>query len=244
MSRPFLSVVIPAYNEANRIPLTLVDVDRHLHEQEFTSEIVVVVSQGTDNTPEILKRFQAVIKNLRVINLSENRGRGHAIKTGMLAAKGTWRLTMDADNSATLTECSKMLPFVTEKNNNCEIVIGSRYIEGAHVDPPMPSGRRSRERFFHFFTSIFLVRGIQDTTCGFKLFSSSSAERIFTICRSNAWAIDTECLAVAQHLKYNLKEVPVSWAYDPGTHRKGRSWFNNFKEHLVIAGNLIGGRYK
>lgn len=243
MSRPYLSVVIPAYNEANRLPLTLIDIDRHLSQQDFPSEIIVVVSQGTDNTPEILKRFQGIIKNLRVINLSDNLGRGHALKTGMLAAHGQWRLMMDADNSTTILECAKMLPVVTDENNKCEIAIGSRYIAGAQMDPPAPGGKTFAQRVGHFFINVFFVRRVKDTSCGFKLFSAMAAEKIFKRCRANGWAIDTEALAVAQRLGYAIKEVPVFWAYDPATHRTSRSFFSNLGEHLSLLGNVITRKY-
>jgi dolichyl-phosphate beta-glucosyltransferase len=243
MTRPYLSVIIPAYNEAARLPLTLVDVDRHLSEQDFASEIIVVVSAGSDNTPDILKRFQAIIKNLRVIILSENKGKGFAIKTGMLAAKGQWHLMMDADNSTSLIEIAKMLPFVTDKSNNCDIAIGSRFIEGAQINPPAPNSRQFMEKLGQTLISTFLVRGIKDTGCGFKLFSASASDQIFKKCVSEGWGIDTEALMIARKLKYEIKEVPVFWAYDPGTHRSSGSFFTNLKEHLALTWNSWTKRY-
>ncbi len=243
MSRPFLSVIIPAYNEAARIPLTLIDVDRHLSEQEFPSEIIVVVSSGSDNTPEILKRFQPIIKNLRVISLSENNGKGFAVKTGMLAAKGQWHLVMDADNSTSLVEIAKMLPFVTDKSNNCEIAIGSRLIEGAQIDPPAPNSRRFIEKISQWFISTFLVRGIKDTGCGFKLFSALASDKIFKRVTQNGWAIDAESLAIAKSLGYTIKEFPVFWAYDPGTHRRNVSFFPNIKDLLIVTWNTLTKHY-
>jgi len=243
MARPFLSVIIPAYNEAKRLPLTLIDVDRHLAEQEFPSEIIVVVSQGTDTTPEILKRFQSIIKNLRVISLSENLGKGYAVKTGMLDARGQWRLMMDADNSTTLTELAKMLPYVTDPNAQCEIAIGSRFIKGAQIDPPQSGMRSSLEKIGQKLIRTFLVPGILDTGCGFKLFSAASAEKIFNRARQHGWAIDTECLAIAKRLGYSIKEVPVFWAHDPATHRTARSLFTSIYEHLALWLNCVTGRY-
>jgi dolichyl-phosphate beta-glucosyltransferase len=232
MSRPFLSIIIPCYNEASRLPLTLIDVDRHLSEQDFASEIVVVVSQGYDSTPDILKRFQQIIKNLRVIYLSENLGRGYAVRTGMISARGQWRLMMDADNSTTLTELAKILPYVTDTQSGCEIAIGSRLIEGATIDPP--SKRKLTERIGQKLIKTFLVKDILDTACGFKLFSSSSAEAIFNRSKQNGWAIDTEALVIAQNLGYKIKEIPVFWSHDPATHRTTRSLFSSIKEHFAI----------
>src|SRR5688500_1976902 len=110
MARPFLSVVIPAPNEAQRLPLTLIDVDRHPSEQEYSSAIIVMVSYSTDHTVDTVNRLASFVPNVKYIALSENRGKGFAVKPGMLAAKGTYRLYMDADNSAAVVEFNKMLP--------------------------------------------------------------------------------------------------------------------------------------
>lgn len=113
MVKPFLSVIIPAYNEAKRLPLTLIDVDRHLSEQDFNYEIVVVVSPSSDKTAEIVQRFQAFIKNLKYIPLTENKGVGNAVRVGMRSAKGKFRLFMSADNSVAIVEFLKMQPYLT-----------------------------------------------------------------------------------------------------------------------------------
>src|SRR5688572_3986779 len=130
MARPFLSVVIPAYNEAQRLPLTLIDVDRHLSEQEYSYEIIVVVSHSTDHTVDMVKRFASFLPNVKYIALSENRGKGFAVKTGMLAAKGTYRLYMDADNSTAVVEFNKMLPYLTGGSDRFDVVVE---IGRAHV---------------------------------------------------------------------------------------------------------------
>lgn len=244
MSRPFLSVIIPCYNEASRLPLTLIDVDRNLAGQDFESEIILVISQSTDATADIAKRFQGIIKNIRTINLSDNLGRGYAVKTGMLAARGQWRLVMDADNSTTITELTKMLPFVTDKSNSCEIAIASRFAPGAQTDPQIPSGKRFMARIGRFFTNIFLVKGIIDTNCGFKLFSAESAETIFRLATMNGWALDTEALVIAQQKGFGIKEIPVFWAHDPATHRSQISAINTLSENFKIFAKKISGAYK
>lgn len=244
MSRPFLSVIIPAYNEASRLPLTLIDIDRNLASQDFESEIIVVISQSTDATVDIVKRFSGIIKNIRAITLSENLGRGFAVKTGILAARGQWRLVMDADNSTTITELAKMIPFVTDKANACDIAIGSRFIEGAQTDPVMTAGRLFRAHFWQFFVRTFLVKGIIDTSCGFKLFSAESAEAIFRLATSNGWALDTEALVIARQKGYGIKEIPVFWAHDPATHRSQISAMTTFSEHFKIFVKKVSGAYK
>lgn len=244
MTRPFLSVIIPCYNEAARLPLTLIDVDRHLAGQDFSSEIIVVVSRSADETQDIVKRFQAIIKNLRGIYLSENLGRGHAVRTGMLGARGEWRLVMDADNSTTIAELAKMLPLVTAPEHQCEIAIGSRFAPGAQTDPPEPTRRRLVSRIGQFFTRALLLKGITDAGCGFKLFSGPATDTIFKRTQTNGWSLDTESLVIAQQQGYKIHEVPIFWAYDPGTHRSSHSIFRVIKEHGGILIRKWTGSYK
>lgn len=239
MPRPYLSVVIPAYNEANRLPLTLIDIDRHLSAQDFVSEIIVALSPSSDNSAEILKRFQTILKNLRVVPLIENQGKGFALRQGMAAAKGAYRLTMDADNSTAVIEFAKMIPHLHPKEGTSyDIVIGSRYLPGAHIDPPLPLGRRLTASFGRFLARVFLVRNTSDASCGFKCFSAHAAESIFPLCISNRWAIETEVVARAQKLGFAVKEVPVYWSHD-ATNRHGSSRRGIFAEHLRLWWKLL-----
>src|SRR5205807_2008548 len=114
MIKPFLSVVIPAYNEAKRLSRTLLDLDRYLSQAEYSSEIILVDDGSTDGTGEIAQRFGHIIKSLHVISHTANKGKGAAVKTGMLAAKGNWRLFMDADNSTSIDQFQTMLPYMKE----------------------------------------------------------------------------------------------------------------------------------
>jgi dolichyl-phosphate beta-glucosyltransferase len=149
MARPFLSVVIPAYNEAKRLPLTLIDVDRHLSQQDFSYEIITVISKGSDQTAQIVERLATMITNLKVITLQDDKGRGFAVRTGMSAAKGSWKLSMDADNSTTIVEFLKMRPYLapsgdasaTERENVYDVIIGSRYL-------PLGDSRQRQQRRF------------------------------------------------------------------------------------------------
>ena len=125
MAKPYLSIIIPAFNEAKRLPLTLVDVDKHLASQEFSYEILVVNDGSKDGTSEIARRFSTLVKNLKVIDLPENLGKGAAVRQGMMEAKGNWRLFMDADNSTSVNEFLKMMPYFKE---GYDVVIGSRAV--------------------------------------------------------------------------------------------------------------------
>jgi dolichyl-phosphate beta-glucosyltransferase len=243
MPRPYLSVVIPAFNEASRLPLTLIDVDRHLAAQDFECEIIVALSPSSDNTAEILKRFQSIIKHLKVITLIENQGKGFAIRQGMQAAKGAYRLMMDADNSTSVIEFAKMLPYLHPKEGQAfDVVIGSRYIPGGHIDPQEPFGRRVLGGIGRSLTRGFIVKKIVDPSCGFKVFSAHAADAIFPLCVMNKWAIEAEVLALAQRLGFSVKEVPVYWSYDIGGHI--RSTTELLGEHLALWWRLATGRYQ
>lgn len=212
MAKPFLSVIIPAYNEAKRLPLTLIDIDKHLSYQEYSYEIIVVNDGSTDNTAEIVRRFMPLIKNLKLADQKENKGKGAAVRLGMLSARGRWRLFMDADNSTSITEFNKMLPYLKE---GYEVVIGSRAAKGAVMRPPPPIHKRIAERLGNWFIQLILLKGIKDTQCGFKCFSDELAHKIFMETKINKWAFDIEVLALAVKLGYKIKEMPVIWRNDP-----------------------------
>lgn len=236
MAKPFLSVVIPAYNEAARLPLTLIDVDRHLSHQEYSYEIVVVISHGTDHTAEIVKRFASFLPNLKYIALPENRGKGFAVKTGMLAAKGTYRLYMDADNSTAVVEFNKMLPYLRGgKDDAHDVVIGSRKIHGARMSPTPDLSRRFLAGLAHLFIQLLAVRGFKDTQCGFKAFSSEAAITLFSALKSDGFLFDVELLARAKRAGLRVKEIPIFWAHNPGSKVDLRQFFSGIGELLRLS---------
>ncbi|TSC96716.1 MAG: glycosyl transferase, group 2 family [Parcubacteria group bacterium Athens0714_26] len=211
MAKPFLSVIIPAHNEAKRLPLTLIDLDKHLSEQEFSYEILVVNDGSTDDTAEITRRFELLIKNLKLIDNKENKGKGGVVKQGMLAAKGAWRLFMDADNSTSIVEFNKMIPYF---KNGYDVVIADRDIKGSRLVPAQPWYKRILGNIGNLIIQILLVPGIWDTQCGFKCYSQEAAEKIFRLTRISRWGFDAETLALAKKLGYKIKEIPVFWVND------------------------------
>lgn len=239
MARPFLSVIIPAYNEAERLPLTLIDVDRHLSHQEYSYEIVVVISHSTDHTAEIVKRFASFLPSLKYIVLSENRGKGFAVKTGILAAKGTYKLYMDADNSTAVVEFNKMLPYLRGGHEEkCDVVIGSRKVPGSRMSPLPSLSRRLLSQIANFFIQLLVVRGFKDTQCGFKAFSSEAATQLFTSLETEGWLFDVEILARARKAGLRIREIPVFWAHNPGSKVRLKQYVSSFRELLRIAKRL------
>ena len=241
MAKPYLSVIIPAYNEAKRLPLTLVDVDKHLSQQDYSYEILVINDGSKDATAEITERFLPLIANLKLINLPENQGKGAAVRQGMLAAKGNWRLFMDADNSTSISEFAKMIPYFKE---GYEVIIGSRAVKGAKLRPPQSIHRQLAGKLGNLFIQLLLLRKIWDSQCGFKCFSEQAAERIFPLIKINRWGFDIEILALAKKFGYAIKEIPVFWVNDPRTHVKALSYLQVLWETIKIWWWLKKNKYQ
>ncbi|PIR87219.1 MAG: hypothetical protein COU11_01545 [Candidatus Harrisonbacteria bacterium CG10_big_fil_rev_8_21_14_0_10_49_15] len=238
MANVFLSVVIPAHNEARRLPLTLIDIDRHLAAKDYSYEIIVALSPSQDNTAEILDRFKGLLKPLRVVNLKENKGRGYAVIEGMKTAKGQWRLAMDADNSVSITELEKMLPYLGDKTQKkakyhevYDIAIASRFTSGAHNDPAEPASRKWQ----HALTRLLVTKGVKDPNCGFKVFSAQATEAIFPNLKTTGWLTEAEALRMAQKLGYSIYETPVFYSYDNSNPRQTKDHWQILKDILKIS---------
>lgn len=232
--KPFLSVIIPAYNEAKRLPLTLIDVNKHLSAVDYDYEIIVVDDGSKDDTAEIAGRFSHIIKNLRVIDNKKNHGKGWVVRQGMLEAKGRWRLFMDADNATTVDQFQKMIPYLSEY----QIVIGSRDVKGAKLTPPQPFYKRWLGNIGNLIIQILLLPGLWDTQCGFKCFSEEATEKIFKLMKTNRWAFDVEVLVLGKKLGYKIKEIPVVWVNDIHSKVKASAYFQFLWEVLKIRWRL------
>lgn len=241
MKEPFLSVVVPAYNESERLPLTLLDMDRYLSASGFSYEILVVDDGSTDNTVEIVNKMAETIPNLSLISNEKNMGKGAAVRRGMLAVSGEYRLFSDADNSTSLEEFAKTQPFFEE---NYEVVVGSRALKDAILVPAQPALRRILGRIGNLVIQATNVPGIWDTQCGFKAFTAESAKRIFSLSRVNGWGFDIEVLALARSLGYRIKEVPVRWVNDASSRVGASSYLKVLLENVKIRWWLIIGAYK
>lgn len=234
MAKPFLSIVIPAYNEAKRLPLTLIDIDKHLSKQEYSYEIIVVNDGSVDSTAEIVKRFASFMSGLKLINNEKNQGKGAAVRDGMLAAKGNWRLFMDADNSTSIGEFPKLVPYFSAGGGSYDIIIGSRAVRGAKMQPPQPLHRRWLGRLGNLFIQLMLLRGIWDSQCGFKCYSEEAADKIFKLMKIDRWGFDIESLALAKVMGYKIKELPVFWVNDLRSHVKPIAYLQVLWETIKI----------
>ena len=238
--KPFLSVIIPAYNEAKRLPTTLIDVDRVLSAADYSSEVVVVDDGSTDATRRIVHEFSRVMPNLRVMENDARHGKGWVVRQGMLAAKGNWRLFMDADNSTSLTHFAHMLPFLKD---GYSVFICSRRIKGSTMKPPQSLVKRLMGWLGNLFIQTVAAKGLWDTQCGFKCFSEEAADQIFRRACIDGFAFDVEVVALARVLGYRIKEMPVQWVGDPQSKVRAMNYFRALFDVVRIAWKIRRGLY-
>jgi len=241
MSEIYLSIIIPAYNEEKRLPKTLREIDKYLKNQNYESEIIVVSDGSTDRTVEVVRELMSEIKNLEILDFKGNFGKGFGVKEGMLAAKGKYRLFTDADNSTSIDQVEKMWSFFEA---GYDVVVGSRDIKGAILDPPQPWQRRLTGEAFKLIRKIIIgLWEIQDTQCGFKGFTKEAAENIFPKVRILRFAFDPEILILAKKLGYKIKEIPVYWKNDLQSKVKFKSMIKMGIDLLKIKWNMLTGKY-
>ncbi|MBI4359337.1 MAG: glycosyltransferase family 2 protein [Candidatus Nealsonbacteria bacterium] len=236
-----LSIIIPAYNEESRLPKTLREIDAYLKRQSYDYEILVVNDGSKDKTAEVTESLKPEIANLRLIDNQENHGKGYVVRQGMLQAAGDYRLFMDADNSTTIDQVGKMWPFFEQ---GYDVVIGSRDVAGASMEPAQPLFRRLLGEIFNLVVQVVVgLWGIWDTQCGFKAFTRKAAEAVFPPALINRFAFDPEVLILAKRKGYKIKEAPVVWKNDIRSTVKFTWMIKMLFEVLQIRWNLITRKY-
>lgn len=236
---PFLSIIIPAHNEANRLPDTLEQVFGFLKKQIFTSEVLVVENGSTDKTFEIAQGFAAQHANLRVIQ-NDWRGKGLAIQRGIQEAKGEYLFLCDADLSMPIAEISKFIPPQLPK---VDIAIASREAPGA-VRYHEPYYRHFTGRVFNTLIRLLVLPTLQDTQCGFKCIRADVARDIFRYQTLTGWAFDVEMLFIARHHRYQVVEIPIHWYFNADSKISVlRDSLRMFLDLLVIRRNARRGLY-
>lgn len=238
----FLSVIIPAYNEEKRLPKTLELVCSWLASRPYGSEVIVVSDGSKDNTQKVAQEFCARYPFLQALQYLPNRGKGYATRFGMQKARGRYQVFTDADNSTSIDQWEKMIP---EFEKGFEVVIGSRDIKGAILDPPQPPWRRFIGNGFNLGIQILLgLWGIWDTQCGFKGFTQKASQAIFPKARIDRFAFDPEILLLARKNKFKIKEIPVHWINDADSRVKGRTVLEMLKDAFRIKINDLTGKYE
>ena len=221
-----LSVIVPAYNEEKRIAPTLAALDDFLTASSIRYEIIVVDDGSTDGTVELVRRIGTERPNICCLPTRPNRGKGHAVRLGMLAARGRARVMVDADGSIPAEELPAVAGPVLA--GEVDVAIGSRYAAGASVARPQPLWRRAWSRVVNRVVQRTLVPGVRDTQCGFKAFSASAANTLFGRARIDGWAFDLEVLALAHRMDFTVREVGIVWRDDD------RSRVNPVKDFLKV----------
>lgn len=239
-----LSVIIPAYNEEKHIRNTIQSIYGYLSDKKIEHEIIVVTDGSTDKTNDIVASLSQDIHTLSLLDYGVNKGKGYAVKQGMLKARGDYRLFTDADNATTIDHIEKMIPFLKEGYG---VAIGSIALKGSKIaSGSEPIWRRVFGTLGNLFIQLVAVSGISDTQRGFKILTAETAEKIFPKITIDRWGFDIEMLALARKFGYKIKEIPVRWKNDPNTasHPRLSAYFQVLLETVKIRWNLISGKYR
>ncbi|MFQ3646175.1 MAG: dolichyl-phosphate beta-glucosyltransferase [Anaerolineae bacterium] len=207
---PFLSIIIPAHNEEKRLPPSLAKIDAYLKTQDYTYEVIVVENGSKDRTSEVVREFAQDHPYVRLIEV-ETRGKGLAVKAGMLAASGEYRFICDTDLSMPIEEIAKFLPPTRE---GYDVLIGSREGKGARRIGE-PEYRHIMGRVLNFIVKMTAVPNFEDTQCGFKMFKREAAEDLFSVQQMSGIGFDVELIYVALRRGYRIVDVPITWYFDP-----------------------------
>jgi glycosyltransferase involved in cell wall biosynthesis len=211
-----LSIVIPAYNEESRLPQTLRLVLEWLARGNFSFLEVIVVDDGSrDGTARVVDEFASENALLRLVRNPGNRGKGYAVRHGMLEAEGEWILYTDADLSAPIEELEKLCRAARE--HNAAIAIGSRAVDRSLVEVHQPALRELSGRCFNLVMRLVTGLPFRDTQCGFKLYRADAARQIFSLQKQDGFSFDVEDLLIAKKLGVRTVEVPVRWSNVEGT---------------------------
>ena len=242
LSSPTYSIIIPAYNEGARIGSALERVLRHVREQGWNAEVIVVNDGSQDNTLEVVREYAERNPGLRVVENPGNRGKGYSVRNGMLKASGQVLLFSDADMSSPIEEAAKLFAAISQ---GADVAIGSRWLQSELQTQRQPWYRQLFGRLFNMTVRLTLGLKYTDTQCGLKAFRREAARKIFAKQKIERWGFDPELLVLADRFGFKVKEVPVSWAHDE------RSRMNYFRdgvdmlgEILKIRWNAISGKYR
>ena len=210
MAAPYISIVIPAYNEEKRLFSTLSQIERFINTQPYTAEVLVVENGSQDNTLQVAKSFAADHPGFSVLH-ETNRGKGGAVKRGMNSARGEFLFMCDADLSMPVSEINRFIPPLLPE---MEIAIASREASGAiRYDEPLY--RHLGGRLINIIIRIFALPGLHDTQCGFKCFRRDIGIDLFSKQTLTGWSFDIELLYIARRRGYKIVEVPIPWYFNP-----------------------------
>jgi dolichyl-phosphate beta-glucosyltransferase len=209
---PEVSIVIPAYNEALRLPATLDQVQRFLATTGIPAEVIVVDDGSRDRTAEIVRERAARWPQLRLVAAERNGGKGSAVRLGMAEARGRYRVFSDADLSVPIDDLDKLL---RPLRSGAGVAIASRGLRDSQVELHQPWYRETMGKIFNRLVRIFVLGGVADTQCGFKAFTAEVADRVFPALQTRGFGFDVEVLYRAKQAGYRIAEVPTRWINSP-----------------------------
>ncbi|MCS7027004.1 MAG: glycosyltransferase family 2 protein [Bryobacteraceae bacterium] len=238
-----LSIIVPAYNEEQRLPPTLTQLLSWASQRSWKWFEILVVDDGSrDRTAEVVRRFAQQHPCIRLVSNPGNRGKGYAVRHGMLCAQGDWRLFTDSDLSTPIEEFDKLMQAAARAQ--ADVAFGSRALDRSLVSVHQPAFREASGRFFNFVMRLIMRLPHRDTQCGFKLYSAAAAKEIFSRQQIDGFGFDVEDLFLARKLGFVAVEVPVRWANVEGTRVSLASGLRAFGELFLIRWNQLRGRYR
>ena len=243
-TKPYLSVIVPAYREADRIGKNLLEIENYLDAKTYDYEVVVITDGSPDETAAVARTFADKVKNLRVIENKENHGKGYVVRQGLLEAKGELRLFLDADGSTAINHLDTFIP---EFAKGFDVVIGSRDIEGAYVQVHQPKWREVFGDGGNWLIRIVLgLWSYPDTQCGFKMLNAQAAAAVASRMVVDRFGFDFELIILAKKLGFKIKQMPVRWLNEEGS-SVGLTGPNGFFQVLLdlfkTRMRLWGGKY-
>ncbi len=209
-----ISVVVPAYNEERRLPPTLIDIIDFFERKGCRYEVLVVDDGSTDNTAEVVRKFERVRSEVRLIQLPKNQGKGHAVRLGVLNSRGSRILFVDADGATPIAEFDRLQAAL---DAGSQIAIGSRALASRDTKVATSLHRKVLGRVFNRCVNVILLPSIADTQCGFKMFSREAALFLFRRQTSDRFSFDVELLFLAHKVGLPIAEVPINWTNVPGS---------------------------
>ena len=238
-----LSVIIPAYNEAKTIGNSLRIFNDYLSKQPYDYELVLVNDGSTDNTLEIVYDLKKEIKGLKIIDQQPNQGKGAALRVGLLAAGGEYRLFLDADNATPIEHLDAVWPLFGQ---GADIIIGSRHSRDAaktKMIVPQVLWKRFLGKAGNLLFQSMAVRGIWDTQCGFKIMRAGVAKKLLPLCQCRRWALDAELLMLARRAGYNIAIIPVKWSNSLQSRVGFEGYFVTLVELIGIKWRVLTKKY-
>lgn len=207
-----ISIIIPAYNEENRIISTLLRINDYMDSKGRAFEIIVVNDGSSDKTTQVVADISEKMPALRSISYTPNMGKGFAVRKAVLSSKGDLVLISDADLSTPIEEMEKLLPLIDiSSGGSCAAAIGSRALSESMIIVRQPLWRQTMGKAFNKIVRLLVIDGFVDTQCGFKLFDGKAARKIFSAAKVNRFAYDVEALLIAKKMGFTIKEVPIKW---------------------------------